>query len=95
MANMGAQVATQANGTKGDKRRQKVSTRAHAGQLGKGCTTYVQLSEDCLSFAMCRMNPALQQSTSRLSLFSSAFVIMLHPCGVVHSKEEHVPVIII
>ena len=32
MANMGAQVATQANGTK---RRQKVSTQVHAGQLEK------------------------------------------------------------
>ena len=31
MANMGAQVATQANGT----RRQKVSTQVHAGQLEK------------------------------------------------------------
>ena len=39
MANMGAQVATQVNGTKVDKRR-KVSTSVHAGQLGKGCRTY-------------------------------------------------------
>ena len=38
--NMGVQVATQANGTEGDQRRQKVSTRVHAGQLGKGCRTY-------------------------------------------------------
>ena len=36
----GAEVATQDNGTKGDRRRQKVSTRVHVGQLGKGCRAY-------------------------------------------------------
>ena len=40
MANMGAQVATKVNGTKVDKRRKKVSTRVHGGQLGKGCITH-------------------------------------------------------
>ena len=36
----GAEVATQDNRTKGDRRRQKMSTRVHAGQLGKVCRTY-------------------------------------------------------